>query len=299
MVATLFTLTTLALVQQTDTQVAVRPGMRLDLSNFAGAIAVKAWAENAVRVRAEYSSEGYVELTLEPSALLVKASSRGGPPPSVDYRINAPAWMALDLSGVNTDITIDGAQAPVTAETVNGEVKCRGGAGNISLRSVQGAVGLADAKGHVEVSTVNDDVTLSGVSGDVTAQTVSGDLELRAIDSPNVDVSTVSGSVTYEGTIQDGGHYRFATHNGDVTLGVPDKANATVSVATFNGDFDSSFPISLTGTTKHRFTFTIGSGTARIELETFNGDIKLRRATELRGEHDHEHHEHHEHEEDH
>src|SRR2546430_9079418 len=48
-----------------------------------------------------------------------------------------------------------------------------------------------------------------------------------------------SGDVTYEGSIKDGAHYRFATHNGDVTVGIPERTNVTVSVATFNGDFDS------------------------------------------------------------
>jgi len=95
----------------------------------------------------------------------------------------------------------------------------------------------------------------------------------------------VSGDVTYEGSIKDGSHYRFATHNGDVTVAIPDKANVTVSVATFNGDFDSSFPVSVTNTTKHRFTFTIGSGNARLELETFNGDIRLRRPGQLHDKH--------------
>ncbi len=118
---------------------------------------------------------------------------------------------------------------------------------------------------------------------------MSGDIELEGIESSNVDVNTVSGDVVYEGTIKDAGHYRFSTHNGDVTLAIPEKANATVSVATFNGDFDSSFPVSVTGTTKHRFGFTIGTGSARLDLETFNGDIKLRRPGKLHvKDHDHD-----------
>ena len=281
MLATLATFTALAFAQQTDTQVAVKPGIRLDVNNFGGGIVVKAWNQNAVRVHAEHSSRDYVDVNLETSVLTVKATSRRGPPGVVDYTITAPAWMALNLSGVSVDIEVDGSQAAITAETVNGEVKVRGGSGFISLKSVEGAVALQDAKGHVEVHTVNDDVTLTDVSGDITAETVSGGIDLEGIQSANVDVSTVSGDVTYQGTLNDAGHYRFSTHNGDVTIAVPEKTNATVSVATFNGDFDSSFPVSVTGTTKHRFGFTIGTGSARIELETFNGDIKLRRPGKL------------------
>jgi len=39
--------------------------------------------------------------------------------------------------------------------------------------------------------------------------------------------------------------------------------------------------VSVTNTSKHRFSFTIGSGSARAELETFNGDIKLCRPGQL------------------
>src|SRR6266699_3040794 len=260
MLATLATLTALAFAQQTDTQIAVRQGIRLEVNNYGGGIVVKAWNQNAVRVHAEHSSRDYVDVNLEPSVLTVKAASRRGPPGVVDYTINAPAWMALNLAGMSTDIEVDGTQGAVTAETVSGEIKCRGGTGYISLKSVEGAVALQDAKGRVEINTVNEGITLTGVSGDITAETVSGDIELEGIESSNVDVNTVSG---------------------DVTLAIPEKANATVSVATFNGDFDSSFPVSVTGTTKHRFGFTIGTGSARLDLETFNGDIKLRRPGKL------------------
>jgi len=40
--------------------------------------------------------------------------------------------------------------------------------------------------------------------------------------------------------------------------------------------------VTLTGKTKHRFNFTIGSGSARLELESFNGDIKLCRPGRLK-----------------
>jgi len=39
--------------------------------------------------------------------------------------------------------------------------------------------------------------------------------------------------------------------------------------------------VQLTGKTKHRFSFTIGSGSARLELESFGGDIKICRPGQL------------------
>ena len=87
----------------------------------------------------------------------------------------------------------------------------------------------------------------------------------------------MDGSIEYDATSKDGGRYRFQSHDGDVTASVPERANVTVSVATFSGNFESSFPVTLKDKAKHRFTFTLGTGSARLELESFDGSIQLRR----------------------
>lgn len=285
MLLTIAAVATLALGQQTDTTVPVRPGMRLDVENFGGGIVVHGWSQNSVRVHASHSSRDRIDVTVQGSTVSLNAQGRHGMAQTVDYEISAPAWMALNLHGTYTDIEVDGTQASVTAETVNGEVKVRGGSGQVSLKSVQGAVTLENAKGHIDLGSVNEGVTLRNVSGDIAVETVSGDVTLEGIESASVEVNTTNGEVQYEGTIKDGGRYSFSTNNGDVTISVPERANATVTVSTFNGDFDSSFPVSVTSTSKHRFSFTIGSGSARLELETFNGDIKLRRPGQVQGKH--------------
>ena len=285
MFTTLAAVATLALGQQTDTTVTVRPGMRLDVDNFGGGITVKTWSQNSVRVQADHSSREQIEVAAGMSTVSVKASSRRGVPSTVDYTITAPAWMELNLHGTYTDIEVDGSQAAVTAETVNGEVKVRGGTGQVSLKSVQGQVTLENAKGHIDVGTVNEGVTLRNVSGDISVETVSGEVTLEGIESASVEVSTTNGDLQYDGTIKDGGRYSFATTNGDVTVSVPERANLTVTVSTFNGDFDSSFPVNVTSTTKHRFSFTIGSGSAHLEIESFNGDIRLRRPGQVQRKH--------------
>jgi len=277
MLATLATLTALALgaPQQTDTTLPVRSGARLEVENFGGEIAVRTWSRSAVRVTASHSSRDRIEIGASDAGLHVKAEGHRGPPHVVDYEITVPAWMALNLSGVYTDINVEGAQGEITAETVHGAVKVSGGSGNVSLKSVQGAVTLEKARGRIDLYSVNEEIKASDVSGDLTAETVNGDITLRQIESSNAEANTVNGDITYDGTIRDGGRYRFSTHDGSLRVSVPEKANVAVSVSTFNGEFNSCFPVRLTGKAKHRFNFTIGSGSARLELESFDGDIKI------------------------
>src|SRR5204862_7589901 len=64
---------------------------------------------------------------------------------------------------------------------------------------------------------------------------------------------------------------------------IPPAASVSGSVSTFDGDFDASFTVDTMRAGKHRFTFGIGrcATPARREVETFDGDIRLRRPGEV------------------
>ena len=268
---------------QTDTTIAVPAGASLSVNNFGGAIVVHAWNQNRVKVHAEHGSRSRIEVSLVGSTVTVKAGSRQGAPSVVDFDITVPQDMALTLTGTYAEITVDGVRGAISAETVEGQIDVRGGSGIITLHSIQGSVTLADATGRIEVNSVNENVELSNVSGQIKAETTNGDVTLMGIKSASVEATTINGDVLYEGTVTDGGTYVFNSHNGDMTVSVPEGANVTVSVATANGDIDPSFPLPLTATHgKRRYTFKLGSGSARMEIESFQGDIELRRPSEIR-----------------
>jgi len=272
---------TIAPPQDTDTSFAVRQGQRLELTDFGGDVTIKAWRQNSVRVKASHSDHDRVSVSVDGSIVSISASSRHGPA-TVDYELLVPAWMPLSISGTpSAEVTIEGTEAEVTVETVEGAVSVVGGSGNISLRSVEGEVSLEGAHGHIELNSVDGGITVKDCSGDISAESVDGEISMSGIESADVDASTVDGSVEYDGTIHDNGRYHFESHDGDVSVSVPERANVTVSVATFSGDFDACFPLLLKDKTKHRFTFTLGTGSARLELESFDGDIKICRPGQI------------------
>ncbi len=91
----------------------------------------------------------------------------------------------------------------------------------------------------------------------------------------------MNGDVVYEGSMDDRGVYSFKTHNGDIAVGVPRSAGATVAVSTFSGDFESNFPVTLSGShNARRFQFAVGDGSAHVDLSSFQGTIQLYRAAE-------------------
>ena len=288
----------LALLQQIDSTVPAQRGQRLDVSAFAGEITVKAWDRSAVRIQADLGTRNRVEIDQTSTAMTIRTEARRGAPGLVDLVISAPSWMPLDLSGVNTHISVAGSRGPISVETVQGEVDVDGGDGLVSLRSVQGSVTLKGAKGRLEVNSVNEDVTVSGSSGEVTAEAVNGSITLSKVDATSVSASSVNGDLDYDGPIRNGGRYAFSTHNGDIPVTVPQASNAAVSVSTFNGEFSSEFPVTLTETKKgRRFSFTIGTGSAQVTLESFQGTIELVRPGSTRGARDRDHDRDHDHDE--
>ena len=126
------------------------------------------------------------------------------------------------------------------------------------------------------MSSVNADVEVSASSGEVNAESVNGDVTLDVVDATSVTATSLNGDVAYNGPIKSSGRYALSTHNGDITVTVAEGTSASVSVSTFNGEFTSAFPVTLTETRKgKRFNFTIGGGSAQVTLESFQGTIEL------------------------
>lgn len=265
---------------RTDQTVDVVKGTRLVLSSHAGEVTVRAWDRDAVRVQATHASRDRVDVQTADSTLRIRTRSARGPGGVVDYTLTVPKWMPVNLSGTYLAATIEGTAAEVNVETVGGDLTLKGGSGAVSLRSIEGAIRADGASGKLNVSTVNDSITLTGVAGDVVAETVNGDVTITNAKASSLEVSTVNGDVRFESTVSTAGTYRVSTHQGDIRVSLGQQASATVFVRTFRGDFSSDFPVTLPKEesgrdSNKRFNFTLGAGAARVELQSFQGDIHV------------------------
>ncbi len=281
MLTTLLTaaLMSAAVAQQTDTVFAVRQGSRLTIENFSGRVVVRTWSRNEMRVVADHSSRTAIAINMRGADVELEAESRRGVPTAVDYEITVPVQTDVSIEGTFTDADVRGVQGEVTVETVQGQIVVEGGSGFVSLESVQGDIELTGATGKIDVQSVNGVMRLTSVAGEIYVEGVNGSVILTDINSSDVEATTTNGNISYDGSIEDDGRYSFSNHNGDVTVAIPAGTNATVNVYTFGGDFETTFPVTLAETRRQgrRYRFTIGKGGARIELESFNGRLRLRR----------------------
>ena len=270
---------------RSDQTVDVTKGTRLVLSNNAGEVVVRSWEQDKVRIQATHGARETISAETTDMTLRIRTqrtSGARGPGGLVDYQITVPRWMPVNLSGTYLDATIEGTTAEVTVETVHGNARVSGGSGAVSLRSVEGVITVDKASGRVQATTVNERIRITNVSGEITAETTNGDIFIDNAQTSNLEAFTVNGEVTFNGTIRDNGAYRLGTHNGDIRVGLGGASNATIFVRTFQGDFAADFPVQLPEgqnprSGSKRFNFTLGSGSARIELQSFGGDIVLAR----------------------
>jgi DUF4097 and DUF4098 domain-containing protein YvlB len=268
---------------KTDETVAVQKGSRLSVNNFAGEVIIHTWEKDAVHVVARHQSRTRVSIKPGAGGLSIEATGTMGPQGSVDYEITTPAWMPIKVEGTYNFVTIDGAQAEVFANTVRGDIVIKGGTGVITAKSIEGEVQVEGARGKINLSSVNEKIRITDSSGDITAESTNGAITMTGIDAKSVEASTVNGTIVYEGKLADGGRYVFGTHNGDVLLGVPENANATFTIRTYNGSFSTDLPLS--GVSRadlqrgKRGVTTLGTGSADVSLETFGGSIRVRRGS--------------------
>ena len=267
------------LAQQTDTVVPVNPEARLEISAMGGEVIVRTWDRSEMRVVADHSSGERIEISQGSSYVKIRSRRERGVSTEIDYEITIPATMDVEIGGTFLDIDIEGVRGEVTAHTVQGDLRLVGGSRFVSLHSTQGDVECEGVRGRLDIGSVNGSLHIRDVEGEIVGETVNGSLIMRGVRSGAVEVSTMNGEIVYEGTIESDGRYAFANHNGDITIMIPAGADANVSVSTFSGSFESDFPVTLTETRSggKRFSFTLGSGGARLELESFGGTIQLRR----------------------
>jgi DUF4097 and DUF4098 domain-containing protein YvlB len=271
----------MAMQQQTDTTFSVRPGSRIEVETFGGSITVRSWNRNDVRVQAQHGRRDVIDIDARGSSVRIEAEGHMGVAKDVRFTLSVPRNSHIEASGVQTDIDVEGVSGDVDAETVQGSIRVVGGT-RLKLESVEGDLNISGARGRVDASTVNRGIRVTDVEGDLSLETVNGPIVVQKVRSSNVDAATVNGRIVYDGTLRDGGDYSLATHNGPIWVVVPNGTNASVSVSTFNGELDTTFQIPnfQSNATRRSFNFVLGSGRARLDLETFGGDINLRRPGE-------------------
>jgi DUF4097 and DUF4098 domain-containing protein YvlB len=128
------------------------------------------------------------------------------------------------------------------------------------------------------VDTVNGDVNISGVSAKVVAESVNGDVDVTDL-ADDASLSTVNGSIDAKFARLEGQqNVKAETVNGRVEITLPENADVEVNADTLNGGISGREFGLVTdkGFVGSDLNGNIGKGSARLNIDTVNGSIKIR-----------------------
>jgi Putative adhesin len=264
-----------------------------DLSLMSGKITVTAWTRPEARV---HVTSDHVPVRFEHESGRLLLDSRGyrhrrgdddgddDGDNDVEYTVTVPTGTRVILHSISGDLEVQGTRGELEARSVSGDIRADDVARNATLESLSGNMTVHNDRGDLHMRTVSGDGEADVVTGDVTFTSVSGHGYVTHAASRNLHMESVSGDLTYGGTLDPSGTYDLHAHSGDVHLDLPADASATVSLDSFSGEITSDFPITIqprgeTGPAAQHLDATLGKGGARITVVTFSGDIELRSGT--------------------
>ena len=270
-----------------DTTVTVGRDATVDLGLISGDVIVTASNRDEVRVRA--SSEE-IPLRFEHIGNSVRVSTVSGQyRRSGDQRMEVvvPIGSRVRASSVSGDVDVRGVRGELEATAVSGDVTVEDVTRRATLRTVSGDLTARRIDGDVRARSVSGDIHIERADGELDAESTSGEVELVDARSSNVHAESISGRLTYDGTITRDGRYDFSSHSGTVRLVVPTDAALSLSVSSFSGTVNSELPATLAptsrdgsgrGPSRRRMDLTINGGGARVTAQTFSGNIVIERA---------------------
>ncbi|WP_430391346.1 DUF4097 family beta strand repeat-containing protein [Dyella sp. 20L07] len=268
------------------------PNVHVSISNVKGAVTVTAWDRNQVQVGGRLG-DGAKPLAIEGSNsnMSIKVESQNGKSGWFNWNnenamgstmldIRVPKGASLDVDVVSAPMSIDGIDGgKIKVNTVSGKARVNARTPLAEVDSVSGSIELAGNADRVALQTVSGDILAPNVGSEAELQTVSGRIRVSGGPWRKLNLSTVSGDVQLTGGTAPNGTFDVDSMSGDVQVQFPANTSATIHASTFSGDLRSDF-----GTARKvehgpgsELQTTVGGGNGKINVETFSGDLRIRR----------------------
>ncbi len=253
------------------------------VENLTGSIEFSTWDRAEAQVRGEAGDDvKEVEIKATSNGIQVRVHNRKNTRhiDGTDLYLRIPESASIEADSVSADITVTGSQGEsIVLNTVSGDLEVEATPKRLELHSVSGDVEFEGSSARSTVESVSGEITLVGLSGENTVSTVSGDVSLEAGEISRGRFEAVSGDMTLELALGDGGRLTCDSMSGDVELLLPGSQEAEFTAQSYSGSISTDF-----GTSSHvargpgeMLEHREGDNGAQIRLETFSGDISIRK----------------------
>ena len=245
----------------TEKAVPADRSVNVKLCVLEGRLKINGWQRDEVRVFVKNGSKfGFKVLEKDPESMkpvwvLVVASAGETPLPGrtsecisgETVEVDVPMGASLSVSGRSTQTSVDSVKK-ISFKNVEGSVSLRNITGGISASTYQGDLTVENSGGAISLESGTGNITAyevsSGQVGDLfRVKTNSGAISLQQLTHRQIEASSISGTLLFNGKFLDGGLYNFKTSNGSIRLTLPTDSSCLVKATYGFGSFNSDLPL--------------------------------------------------------
>ena len=261
------------------------------VENVSGTVTVAGWDKSQVELRGNLGAGSKLVISGDSGHLGLKVDSgdngwfgKHGQHSDSELMLHVPRGAALEVQVVSADASVtDMAGKSIEVHGVSGNLGVRSAAPEVDVESVSGDVSFAapqaNPNGRAHLQTVSGNINAKNLGGRIKLETVSGDIGLDEAPVQELETGTVSGDVRLRITPVAHARLHLESMSGDVRLYVPENLSAHVDASTFSGDIHSDF--GKVQTKDHgpgsSLDAKVGNGDATIDMQSFSGDLELRK----------------------
>ena len=255
----------------------------VSVENVAGTVEFVAWDRAEVQIRGEAgSSVEEVEINSTSTGVEIRIINRRGERrvDGTELYLRVPEAASLEAETVSADISASGSRGEnIILRTVSGDLEVDASPQRMELKSVSGDVEFEGSVPRTSVETVSGEIVVVGAHGEISASTVSGDLSLEAGEVSRGRFEVVSGDLVLNLSVAGDGRLSCDSMSGDVRLSLPDDQQGSFVAQTLSGEIHSDFGKSsrVSRGPGMMLEHQEGRSGAKIRVETFSGDISIRK----------------------
>jgi hypothetical protein len=178
----------------------------------------------------------------------------------------------LSKNLVQINVSVPGG-IKVEVESDNASVRVQGYHGELEVASTSGNVTVENTTGDLTLRSNRGNVTVQNCSGDFSVVGNYGTLTLRDNEG-HIGVSTIMGTIMYEGTIQETDIVSLETDHGPIEVNLKSDSNLQLFVRSTSGDIACMVP-NLSSTSRS-CEGQIGAYGGTLDVRTVSGAVTLR-----------------------
>jgi DUF4097 and DUF4098 domain-containing protein YvlB len=259
----------------------------IEIENLSGSLRITGWDRNEIRVTGTLGDD-VEELRFEGErdrfqieVEVPESRGFGKRDISADLEISVPEGSGLEIETVSAPITVSDVNSWVELSSVSGTIEVRGAMTEAEVETVSGSITLSGANTVVEAESVSGTIELEGVGRAVEVSTVSGSVKVEGGELNRARFESVAGGIDFDGSLGAGGRLDASCHSCNLLMTLPETTSATFEISTFSGNISSDLGGTVEKTSRYapgkRSEFSTGSGDGRVSLETFSGNVKLKK----------------------